>query len=55
MPRGTYARFEEGIKGSGKFAACAVLADDRDGITPDGIKDVGIIRTVMGGKAVYES
>ena len=55
---GAYASFEEGIKGSisaGKLADFAVLADDPHTVDPDKIKDINIVRTVTGGKTVYQA
>jgi predicted amidohydrolase YtcJ len=55
---GAYASHEEHIKGSiavGKLADYVVLADDLHTIAPDKIKDVKIVRTVTGGKTVYEA
>jgi predicted amidohydrolase YtcJ len=55
---GAYASHEEHIKGSiatGKLADYVVLADDLHTIAPDKIKDIKIVRTVTGGKTVYEA
>jgi predicted amidohydrolase YtcJ len=54
---GAYNSHEEKIKGSitaGKLADYVVLAEDLHSIPVDKIKDVKIVRTVVGGKAVYE-
>jgi predicted amidohydrolase YtcJ len=54
---GAYNSHEENIKGSitaGKLADYVVLADDLHSIAVDRIKDVKIVRTVVGGKVVYE-
>lgn len=54
---GAYNSHEENIKGSitaGKVADYVVLAEDPHSIAVDKIKDVKIVRTVVGGKAVYE-
>lgn len=54
---GAYATHEEQIKGSiapGKWADFVVLADDPNTVGPDKIKDIKIVRTVVGGNAVYE-
>jgi predicted amidohydrolase YtcJ len=54
---GAYNSHEENIKGSisaGKLADYVVLAEDLHSIRVDKIKDVKIVRTVVGGKAVYE-
>ncbi len=48
---------EENIKGSitaGKLADYVVLADDLHTIDPEKIKDIKIVRTVTGGKTVYQ-
>ena len=55
---GAYASFEENIKGSvevGKLADRVVLGSDPTQIDPLGIKDIQIMRTILGGKTVYES
>lgn len=55
---GAYASFEEKIKGSiaeGKLADFVVLADDPHTVPPDRIKDIPIVRTVVGGTTVYSS
>src|SRR5271166_4929879 len=54
---GAYNSHEENIKGSitaGKLADYVVLAEDLYSIPVDRIKDVQIVRTVVGGKTVYE-
>jgi predicted amidohydrolase YtcJ len=54
---GAYNSHEEDIKGSitaGKLADYVVLAEDVYSIPVNEIKDVKIIRTVVGGKTVYE-
>jgi predicted amidohydrolase YtcJ len=53
---GAYASFEENIKGSlepGKLADFVVLEKDITTIPPPEIKDVTVLVTVVGGKAVY--
>ena len=53
-----YAAYEEDIKGSitvGKLADFVVLSDNLLTMDPDGIKDVRILTTVVGGTVVYES
>ena len=53
-----YAGFEENIKGSlevGKLADFVILSDNLLTMDPDGIKDVAILMTVVGGKVVYEA
>jgi len=54
---GAYNSHEENIKGSiapGKLADYVVLAEDLRSIPVEKIKDVKIVRTVVGGAAVYE-
>lgn len=53
-----YAAFEEKIKGSitpGKLADIVVLSDDLLSIPPDRIKDVTVLKTIAGGRVVYET
>jgi predicted amidohydrolase YtcJ len=55
---GAYNSHEEAIKGSiapGKLADFVVLADDIFTMPQDKIKDVQIVRTVVGGKTVYRA
>jgi predicted amidohydrolase YtcJ len=55
---GAHASFEEGIKGSitpGKFADYIMLGADPHTIDPNTIKDIKILRTVTGGKTVYQA
>lgn len=54
---GAYNSHEEDIKGSitaGKLADYVVLAEDLYSVPMDKFKDVKIVRTVVGGKTVYE-
>jgi len=54
---GAYNSREENLKGSitaGKLADYVVLADDLRAVPVDKIKDVKIVRTVVGGRTVYE-
>jgi predicted amidohydrolase YtcJ len=54
---GAYNSHEEDMKGSitaGKLADYVVLAEDLYSIPMDKFKDVKIVRTVVGGKTVYE-
>ncbi|HET9068370.1 MAG TPA: amidohydrolase family protein, partial [Amaricoccus sp.] len=53
---GAYASYEEDAKGSisaGKLADYVVLSDDPH-IAPDKILDLEIVRTVVGGEAMFE-
>jgi predicted amidohydrolase YtcJ len=55
---GAYASHEESIKGSiaaGKLADFVVLADDPHTVASDKIKDIQIVRTVVGGSAMYQA
>jgi predicted amidohydrolase YtcJ len=55
---GAYASREEAIKGSitpGKLADFVVLADDPHTVDPDKIKDIQIVRTVVGGSTAYQA
>jgi predicted amidohydrolase YtcJ len=55
---GAYASREEAIKGSiapGKLADFVVLADDPHTIDQAKIKDIQIVRTVVGGVAAYQA
>jgi len=55
---GAYASFEEDIKGSltpGKLADIAVLASDPHKVDPDTIKDIEIVRVMLGGQSLYEA
>jgi predicted amidohydrolase YtcJ len=55
---GAYASREEALKGSitpGKLADFVVLADDPHTVDPEKIKDIQIVRTVVGGSAKYEA
>jgi predicted amidohydrolase YtcJ len=55
---GAYNSREEKDKGSittGKLADFVVLADDLHSVAPSKIKDVKIVRTVMGGRTVYQA
>jgi predicted amidohydrolase YtcJ len=55
---GAYASHEEAIKGSitaGKLADFVVLAEDPHAVDPNKIKDIEIVRTVTGGRTVYQA
>jgi predicted amidohydrolase YtcJ len=55
---GAYASHEEAVKGSisvGKLADFVVLADDPHTVDPSKIKDIQIVRTVVGGTTVYQA
>lgn len=54
---GAYDSHEEGAKGSitaGKLAYYVVIAEDLQSVPVDKLKDVKIVRTVVGGQTVYE-
>ena len=55
---GAYNSHEEAVKGSisiGKFADFVMLSDDIFRVNESKIKDVQIVRTVVGGKTVYQA
>jgi predicted amidohydrolase YtcJ len=55
---GAHASFEEDLKGSitsGKLADFVVLADDPHAVHPDAVKDIAVVRTVVGGRTVHEA
>jgi len=55
---GAHATFEEKAKGSlepGKFADLVVLADDPFKVDPLNLQKIGVERTMVGGKWVFES
>ncbi len=55
---GAYASFEESEKGSiaaGKLGDFVILAEDPHDVDPDRIKEIQIVRTVVGGTTVYEA
>lgn len=55
---GAYNSHEESVKGSiapGKLADFVVLAEDPYTVDPETIKDVDIVRTVVGGETMYEA
>ena len=55
---GAYASFEENLKGSvtaGKLADFVVLAEDPHDVDPDRLKEIQVMRTIVGGAAMYEA
>jgi hypothetical protein len=55
---GAYLMFEEKDRGSieaGKLADMVVLSKDYEKCPEDEIKDIEALRTVVGGKIVYDS
>jgi hypothetical protein len=55
---GAYASFEEGLKGSiatGKLADFVILAEDPHDADPGRIKDIEVVRTVLGGRTTHAS
>ncbi|HEX3866772.1 MAG TPA: amidohydrolase family protein, partial [Gemmatimonadaceae bacterium] len=55
---GAYASREESLKGSiaaGKLADFVILADDPHAVPPEKIKDITIVRTAVGGRAMYQA
>jgi hypothetical protein len=53
---GARASFEEGLKGSitaGKLADFVLLERDPHDVDPGAIKDIGIVRTVVGGRTMH--
>ena len=53
---GAYASYEEGVKGSitaGKYADFVVLAEDPHDVDPDTIKEITVVRTVVGGRTMH--
>lgn len=55
---GAYASGEESIKGSittGKLADFVMLAEDPHTVSPDKIKDIKIVRTVVGGTTMHQA
>ena len=45
----------QGSISEGKLADFVVLADDPHTVNPDKIKDIAIMRTVVGGTTVYSA
>ena len=53
---GAYASFEDKLKGSitpGKLADFVILAKDPHKVDPDQIKEIKVVRTVVGGRTVH--
>jgi predicted amidohydrolase YtcJ len=53
---GAYASHEEHLKGSitaGKLADFVMLEKDPHDVNPDEIKDIKVVRTVVGGKVMH--
>lgn len=54
---GAYASFEDGEKGiiaPGRLADLVIIDRDLRDIAPDAIKDARVVRTIVGGKTVYQ-
>jgi predicted amidohydrolase YtcJ len=55
---GAHASFEEDTKGSitaGKLADFVILAEDPHDVDPDHIKEIKVVRTVVGGHTMHEA
>ncbi len=55
---GAHASFEENLKGSitiGKLADFVMLERDPHDVEPTAIKDIRVVRTVLGGRTVHEA
>ena len=55
---GAFASHEESVKGSiapGKLADFVILAEDPHAVKQDRIKDITVVRTVVGGTTAYEA
>lgn len=53
---GAFASFEEHIKGSltpGKLADLAILEKDPHDVAPESIKDIKVLRTILGGRTTH--
>ena len=52
-----YSSFDEDLKGTleqGKFADFVIISDDLTKVNPNGIKDLKILETYVGGEKVYD-
>lgn len=55
---GAHASHEEALKGSitaGKLADFVILAEDPHDVDPDHIKEITVVRTVVGGRTMHEA
>jgi predicted amidohydrolase YtcJ len=53
---GAYASYEEDVKGSiavGKYADFVELRQDPHSVDPDAIKEIEVVRTVVGGRTMH--
>jgi predicted amidohydrolase YtcJ len=51
-----YASFDEKVKGTivpGKLADLVVLSDDPTAVEPEAIKEIRVLRTIVGGEEVW--